>query len=73
MSSREDFESFIPGNKLIPELTIKSILVGVFLAIFLKSLAILKTFLMFSGFVSFEMFIPNSCTAINKTMKKKTQ
>jgi putative OPT family oligopeptide transporter len=35
MSSREDFESFIPGNKLIPELTIKSILVGVFLAILL--------------------------------------
>jgi len=35
MASREDFKSFIPGNKTIPELTVKSILVGVFLAILL--------------------------------------
>ena len=35
MSSREEFNSFIPGDKTIPELTIKSILVGVFLAIVL--------------------------------------
>ncbi|HEC95290.1 MAG TPA: oligopeptide transporter, OPT family, partial [Thermoplasmatales archaeon] len=33
--SREDFKSFIPAEKKIPELTIKSILVGVFLAIVL--------------------------------------
>jgi putative OPT family oligopeptide transporter len=35
MHSREEFNSFIPGDKTIPELTIKSILVGVFLAIVL--------------------------------------
>jgi putative OPT family oligopeptide transporter len=33
--SREDFKSFIPANKVIPELTLKAILVGVFLAIIL--------------------------------------
>ena len=33
--SREDFKSFIPAKKTIPELTIKAILVGVFLAIVL--------------------------------------
>jgi len=33
--SREDFKSFIPADKIIPELTIKAILVGVFLAIIL--------------------------------------
>ncbi len=33
--SREDFKSFIPADKVIPELTIKAILVGVFLAIIL--------------------------------------
>jgi len=33
--SRENFKSFIPAHKTIPELTIKAILVGVFLAIVL--------------------------------------
>ncbi len=33
--SREDFKSFIPADKTIPELTIKAILVGVFLAVVL--------------------------------------
>ncbi len=35
MINRENFNSFIPGNKTIPELTIKSIVVGLFLAIIL--------------------------------------
>lgn len=35
MRSREDFESFIPADKDIPELTIRAILIGVFLAILL--------------------------------------
>jgi len=33
--SREDFKSFIPAGKIIPELTIKALLVGTFLAIVL--------------------------------------
>ena len=33
--SRENFKSFIPADKIIPELTIKAILVGVFLAVVL--------------------------------------
>ncbi|MCK5261290.1 MAG: oligopeptide transporter, OPT family [Thermoplasmatales archaeon] len=33
--SRENFKSFIPADKTIPELTIKAILVGVFLAVVL--------------------------------------
>ena len=33
--SRDDFKSFIPPDKIIPELTVKSILVGVFLAVVL--------------------------------------
>jgi len=37
MSSREDFQSFIPSNKTIPELTIKAVLVGALLAIILGS------------------------------------
>jgi putative OPT family oligopeptide transporter len=37
MSSRENFKSFIPSNKIIPELTIKAVLVGAFLAIILGS------------------------------------
>ncbi|MHA2431579.1 MAG: hypothetical protein ACXACC_11205, partial [Promethearchaeota archaeon] len=37
MQSREDFPSFIPANKHIPELTIKALLVGIFLAIVLGS------------------------------------
>jgi len=37
MSSREDFKSFIPHNKIIPELTIKAVLVGALLAIILGS------------------------------------
>jgi putative OPT family oligopeptide transporter len=37
MSSREDFKSFIPSNKIIPELTIKAVLVGALLAIILGS------------------------------------
>ncbi len=35
MPSREDFKSFIPSKKIIPELTIKAVLVGVILAIIL--------------------------------------
>ena len=35
MSSREDFDSFIPANKTIPELTIKAVLVGAILAVIL--------------------------------------
>ncbi|MCK5300904.1 MAG: OPT/YSL family transporter, partial [Thermoplasmatales archaeon] len=37
MSSRENFKSFIPSNKIIPELTIKAVLVGALLAIILGS------------------------------------
>ena len=37
MSSRENFKSFIPDNKIIPELTIKAVLVGALLAIILGS------------------------------------
>ncbi len=35
MSSRDDFKSFIPASKKIPELTIKAVLVGAILAIIL--------------------------------------
>jgi putative OPT family oligopeptide transporter len=35
MSSREDFNSFIPAKKVIPELTIKAVLVGAVLAVIL--------------------------------------
>ncbi len=35
MSSREDFDSFIPASKTIPELTIKAVLVGAILAVIL--------------------------------------
>ncbi len=35
MTSREDFKSFIPAKKIIPELTIKALLVGVILAVVL--------------------------------------
>lgn len=35
MSSREDFKSFIPSSKIIPELTIKAVLVGMLLAVIL--------------------------------------
>ena len=35
MSSREDFKSFIPASKTIPELTIKAVLVGALLAVIL--------------------------------------
>ena len=35
MTSREDFKSFIPEKKLIPELTIKALLVGAVLAVIL--------------------------------------
>ncbi len=35
MSDRENFKSFIPAEKIIPELTLKAVLVGVFLAIVL--------------------------------------
>ena len=35
MSSREDFKSFIPASKTIPELTIKAIIVGAILAVIL--------------------------------------
>ena len=35
MTSRDDFKSFIPSKKIIPELTIKAVLVGIFLAIIL--------------------------------------
>jgi putative OPT family oligopeptide transporter len=37
MSSRDDFKSFIPSSKIIPELTIKAVLVGALLAIILGS------------------------------------
>jgi len=37
MSSRENFNSFIPASKKIPELTIKAILIGALLAIILGS------------------------------------
>jgi len=37
MTARENFKSFIPTKKIIPELTIKAILVGIFLAIILGS------------------------------------
>ncbi|RLF33135.1 MAG: oligopeptide transporter, OPT family, partial [Thermoplasmata archaeon] len=35
MSSRENFESFIPASKMIPELTLRAVLVGAFLAVIL--------------------------------------
>ena len=35
MSDRENFKSFIPSHKTVPELTIKAMLVGVFLAVLL--------------------------------------
>ena len=35
MSSREDFDSFIPANKTIPELTLKAVIVGAILAVIL--------------------------------------
>jgi putative OPT family oligopeptide transporter len=35
MSDRENFKSFIPSTKIIPELTFKAILVGIFLAVLL--------------------------------------
>jgi len=35
MTSREDFKSFIPAKKIIPELTIKAIIVGAILAVIL--------------------------------------
>lgn len=35
MTDRENFKSFIPAEKTIPELTVKAIIVGVFLAILL--------------------------------------
>ena len=35
MTSREEFKSFIPNKKIIPELTIKAVLVGAILAIIL--------------------------------------
>ena len=37
MSSRENFKSFIPASKKIPELTLKAVLVGALLAIILGS------------------------------------
>lgn len=37
MTSREDFNSFIPTSRKIPELTIKALLVGAFLSILLGS------------------------------------
>ena len=37
MASRDDFKSFIPASKKIPELTIKAVLVGALLAIILGS------------------------------------
>jgi len=37
MASREDFKSFIPAKKSIPELTIKAMLVGAILAVILGS------------------------------------
>ncbi len=35
MSDRENFKSFIPSHKTVPELTVKAMLVGVFLAVLL--------------------------------------
>ena len=35
--SREDFKSFIPAKKIIPELTIKAVLVGAILAVMVLS------------------------------------
>jgi len=35
MSSREDFKSFIPASKIIPEFTLKAVLVGALLAVIL--------------------------------------
>ena len=35
MSDRENFKSFIPSSRTIPELTVKAVLVGVFLAVLL--------------------------------------
>ena len=35
MASREDFKSFIPAKKIIPELTFKAVLVGAILAVIL--------------------------------------
>jgi putative OPT family oligopeptide transporter len=37
MSSREDFKSFIPAERTIPELTLKAVLIGALLAIVLGS------------------------------------
>ncbi len=37
LDSRENFKSFIPAEKTIPELTLKAVLVGIFLAIVLGS------------------------------------
>jgi OPT family oligopeptide transporter len=37
MSSREDFKSFIPSSKIIPEFTLKAVLVGAILAVILGS------------------------------------
>ena len=37
MSSRENFESFIPASKTLPEFTLKAVLVGALLAIILGS------------------------------------
>lgn len=37
MVSREDFPSFVPANRHIPELTFKAVLVGLFLAVVLGS------------------------------------
>jgi putative OPT family oligopeptide transporter len=37
MSDRENFKSFIPSNKIIPELTFKAVIVGAILAIVLGS------------------------------------
>src|SRR4030042_6593550 len=33
--SREDFKSYIPAGSIIPELTVKAVLVGIFLAVVL--------------------------------------
>jgi putative OPT family oligopeptide transporter len=35
MTDRENFQSFIPADKIIPELTVKAVLIGIFLAIIL--------------------------------------
>ncbi len=37
MSYRENFKTFIPSERIIPELTVKAVLVGAFLAIVLGS------------------------------------